>query len=148
MKHVYSNGSNPKTAIWLAGAFIIVGLASYIMFMVFFGEDEAWSFVFELLYFVLWGLSWFYIWKSTKCEIDDEAGTLIVPDSKKYPMAIANIDTVTYCQTKKGRLRYVTIHEKGTRFSNVNLARKKAEAMVEELLRLNPDITIKVTNYY
>lgn len=147
MKHVYSNGSDPKAAGWLAGCFLAVGIASYILYIAFSSDKDDFSLIFELVYMLFWGLSWYFIWKSTKCEIDDEAGTLIVPECKKYPIKIADIDTVTYCQTKRGRLRYITIHEKGTRFANVSLTRRKAEGMVAHLLRLNPSITTKVINY-
>ena len=146
MKRVYSNSENPRRAGVMAAICFVAAVGFYLSGV---AVEVEWAGVLGgVLYVVLLGLAWWFIWRSHKCEIDEEAGTLTAQDNRKHPMKIADIECVNYCQTRKGRLKYLCIHENGVRFVNISLCRKVSDELSAHLQRLNPSITIKRTNYY
>lgn len=147
MKTTYANSDKPKLMTILATVCFVLCMAAY--FFYFAKNDVApWlSYCFLFCYILMLAGGCLFYAKNIKCTIDDEEGTFVCAENKKHPMKIENIDTITFCQTKKGRLKYLNIHEKGVQFVDIALRRRPAERMTEHLLRLNPDITIKTSNF-
>ena len=85
---------------------------------------------------------------STSCEVDDEQHTLKLPTLEgRKPMQIDNIDIVTRHTSKKGKFRYLNIHEKGVRFAIIRLKESIADQLIAKLLEVNPHIQVKTANY-
>ena len=63
-------------------------------------------------------------------------------------MMVADIDRITRVTNKKGKLRYLNIHEAGVRFVDVRLFPAQADRLIEHLVRLNPNITVQDRNYF
>ena len=84
---------------------------------------------------------------SVKCTVDDEAETLTTPENKKLPMKIADIDRVTRVTNRRGRLRYLNIHETGVRFVDVKLLPAQAERLIRHLVQINPNLKVQDRNY-
>lgn len=149
MKTTYSNVKNPKRLTWILSLVVIAGYAAYIAYFALIEKGETgWQIVLMLLY--LAGIAAF-VWiplTSVKCTIDDEAGTLVTPENKKNPMRIADIDRITRVTNKKGRLRYLNIHEAGVRFVDVRLFPSQAENLIRDLRRINPNIKVLDKNYF
>ena len=62
-------------------------------------------------------------------------------------MMIADIDRITRVTNRKGKLRYLNIHEAGVRFVDVRLLPAQSEALIAHLVRINPSITVQDRNY-
>lgn len=155
MKTVYSNAQNPKLMGWLTGIFIVLAIAAYIFYVAGWPSGDASgndrSSLFQsamfIFYIVFYASSFYTMYKTSKCVVDDEEGTLTAPENKKRPMKISDIDKITFCVTKKGRLRYLLIHEKGVQFISVRLSRKLSDRMVAHLLEINPAIETATKDY-
>lgn len=148
MKTTYSNVKNPKRLTWILSLVVLVGYAAYIAYFFLIEKDHTgWQIVLMILY--LAGIAAF-VWiplTSVKCTVDDEAGTLITPENKKNPMRIADIDRITRVTNRKGKLRYLNIHEAGVRFVDVRLFPTQTENLIQHLLRINPNITVQDKHY-
>lgn len=148
MKTTYSNVKNPKRLTWILSLVVLVGYAAYIAYFFLIEKDHTgWQIVLMILY--LAGIAAF-VWiplTSVKCTVDDEAGTLITPENKKNPMRIADIDRITRVTNRKGKLRYLNIHEAGVRFVDVRLFPTQTENLIQHLLRINPNITVHDKHY-
>lgn len=148
MKTTYSNVKNPKSLTWILSLVVLVGYAAYIAYFFLIEKDHTgWQIVLMILY--LAGIAAF-VWipmTSVKCTVDDEAGTLITPENKKNPMRIADIDRITRVTNRKGKLRYLNIHEAGVRFVDVRLFPTQTENLIQHLLRINPNITVHDKHY-
>ena len=148
MKTTYSNVKNPKRLTWILGVVVIVGYAAYIAYFTLIAKDHTgWQILMMLLY--LAGIAAFVgiPLTSVKCTVDDEAGTLFTPENKKEPMMVANIDRITRVTNRKGKLRYLNIHEAGVRFVDVRLLPAQSENLIQHLLRINPAIKVQDRNY-
>lgn len=148
MKTTYSNVKNPKRLTWILSLAVIAGYAAYtVNFALIEKEHIGWQIVLMFLYMA--GLAALVLLPltSVKCTVDDEAGTLITPENKKNPMLIANIDRITRVTNRKGRLRYLNIHEAGVRYVNVQLLPTQAENLIQHLCRINPAIKVQDRNY-
>lgn len=75
--------------------------------------------------------------------IDEDSGTITDSVSKKYPIRISDIATVTFKESKKGKFRRLFIHDNGVGFMEIRTTEKNAKAIAEQLTRLNPEIAIK-----
>ena len=127
---------------------VIAGYAAYtVNFALIEKEHIGWQIVLMFLYMA--GLAALVLLPltSVKCTVDDEAGTLITPENKKNPMLIANIDRITRVTNRKGRLRYLNIHEAGVRYVNVQLLPTQAGNLIQHLCRINPAIKVQDRNY-
>ena len=62
-------------------------------------------------------------------------------------MKIADIDRVTRVTNRRGRLRYLNIHEAGVRFVDVKLLPAQAERLIRHLVQINPNIKVQDRNY-
>ncbi len=148
MKTTYSNVKNPKRLTWILSLAVIAGYTAYtVNFALIEKEHIGWQIVLMFLYMA--GLAALVLLPltSVKCTVDDEAGTLITPENKKYPMLIANIDRITRVTNRKGRLRYLNIHEAGVRYVNVQLLPTQAGNLIQHLCRINPAIKVQDRNY-
>ena len=148
MKTTYSNVKNPKRLTLILSLVVIAGYAAYLAYFALIDKDHTgWQIVLMLLYLAgIAALVWIPL-TSVKCTVDDEAGTLITPENKKNPMRIADIDRITRVTNRKGKLRYLNIHEAGVRFVDVRLFPAQAENLIQHLLRINPAITVQDKNY-
>jgi len=149
MKTTYSNVKNPKRLTWILSLVVLVGYAAYIAYFFLIEKDHTgWQILLMILYLAgIAALVWIPL-TSIKCTVDDEAGTLITPENKKNPMRIADIDRITRVTNRKGKLRYLNIHEAGVRFVDVRLFPAQAERLIEHLVRINPNITVQSRNYF
>ena len=148
MKTTYSNVKNPKRLTWILSLVVLVGYAAYIAYFFLIEKDHTgWQIVLMILYLAgIAALVWIPL-TSIKCTVDDEAGTLITPENKKNPMWIADIDRITRVTNRKGKLRYLNIHEAGVRFVDVRLFPTQTENLIQHLLRINPNITVQDKHY-
>ena len=148
MKTTYSNVKNPKRLTLILSLVVIAGYAAYLAYFALIDKDHTgWQIVLMLLYLAgIAALVWIPL-TSVKCTVDDEAGTLITPENKKNPMRIADIDRITRVTNRKGKLRYLNIHEAGVRFVDVRLFPAQAENLIQHLLRINPAIKVQDKNY-
>ena len=148
MKTTYSNVKNPKRLTWILSLVVLVGYAAYIAYFFLIEKDHTgWQIVLMILYLAgIAALVWIPL-TSIKCTVDDEAGTLITPENKKNPMRIADIDRITRVTNRKGKLRYLNIHEAGVRFVDVRLFPTQTENLIQHLLRINPNITVQDKHY-
>lgn len=149
MKTTYSNVKNPKRLTWILSLVVIIGYAAYIAYIAMMGVNHpGWQILMMILY--LAGIAAF-VWiplTSVKCSVDDEEGTLFTPENKKVPMMVADIDRITRVTNRKGKLRYLNIHEAGVRFVDVRLFPAQAENIIQHLLRINPNIKVESKNYF
>ena len=148
MKTTYSNVKNPKRLTWILSLVVIAGYAAYIAYFTMIGDDNSdWQIVLMFLYMAgIAALAWLPL-ASIKCTVDDESGTLITPENKKNPMLIADIDRITRVTNKKGRTRYLNIHETGVRFVDVRLLPAQTENLIQHLLQINPNIKVQSKHY-
>lgn len=148
MKTTYSNVKNPKRLTWILSLTVIAGYAAYtVNFALIEKEHIGWQIVLSFLYIAGIAALALVPLTSVKCTVDDEAGTLITPENKKNPMLIANIDRITRVTNRKGRLRYLNIHEAGVRYVNVQLLPTQAGNLIQHLCRINPAIKVQDRNY-
>ena len=149
MKTTYSNVNNPKRLTWILSLVVIIGYAAYIAYIAMLGVNHpGWQILMMILY--LAGIAAF-VWiplTSVKCTVDDEEGTLFTPENKKVPMTVADIDRITRVTNRKGKLRYLNIHEAGVRFVDVRLLPAQAENLIQHLLRIHPTIKVESKNYF
>ena len=149
MKTTYSNVKNPRRLTWILSLVVIIGYAAYIAYIAMMGVSHpGWQILMLILY--LAGIAAF-VWiplTSVKCTVDDEEGTLFTPENKKVPMMVADIDRITRVTNRKGKLRYLNIHEAGVRFVDVRLLPAQAENLIQHLLRINPNIKVESKNYF
>ena len=149
MKTTYSNVKNPRRLTWILSLVVIIGYAAYIAYIAMMGVSHpGWQILMMILY--LAGIAAF-VWiplTSVKCSVDDEEGTLFTPENKKVPMMVADIDRITRVTNRKGKLRYLNIHEAGVRFVDVRLLPAQAENLIQHLLRINPNIKVESKNYF
>lgn len=148
MKTTYSNVKNPKRLTWILSLVVLVGYAAYIAYFFLIEKDHTgWQILLMILYLAgIAALVWIPL-TSIKCTVDDEAGTLITSENKKNPMRIADIDRITRVTNRKGKLRYLNIHEAGVRFVDVRLFPTQTENLIQHLLRINPNITVHDKHY-
>gem|GEM_PF-1091822 len=145
MKTIYANVKHPDRLCWLLGIVAVLGLALYFILMP--SELVFWQIVRLVLYIVAIVAGNLLILVSVKCTVDDESGTLFTPENKKKPMLIADIDRITRVTNRKGRVRYLNIHEAGVRFVDVRLFPARADDLVAHLTSLNPAIKVQTKSY-
>lgn len=145
MKVNYANSKHPERLARILGAVMAVGFAGYLS--LFSTQRTGWFIVRAILYLAaIVAMVWFPL-GTVKCTVDEEDETLFTPENKKVPMKIADIDRITRVTNRKGKLRYLNIHEAGVRFVDVRLFPSQAEALISHLLRINPSITVQDKNY-
>ncbi len=144
-KKTYSNSANPKAMSWLAGGALVLAFGLYILFMS--RTSDFWDVFSICAYIVFYGLGFWFIAKSAWLTVDEDAGTVFTNATKKYPMPVASIRTITYKESKKGRFRCLFVHDNNVGFFEYRTSRRKADEIVSHLTSLNPDIEVKHANY-
>lgn len=146
MKTTYANVKHPDRLTWILGIAAIGGFAAYLALIGI--KSPVWQSIRLALYLVgIFAISMIPLW-SVKCTVDDEAETLTTPENKKLPMKIADIDRITRVTNRRGRLRYLNIHEAGVRFVDVKLLPAQAERLIRHLVQINPNIKVQDRNYF
>ena len=145
MKTVYSNTSHPKLIKWLLAISVVIGIVLFAAYIIWYNE-----YLFSLYFisFILLETS-VILWPYYLSEyiIDDENDTLVNSQNKKYPLHISELATIDYKENKRGKFRYLFLHDKGVGFMRINISRKKADFIVAQLTALNPSIEVKRTSY-
>ena len=143
MKTVYKNTSRPKLIKWLCIGIGILGIVSLVLYIILSQESYMFSLFTNL---VLW--SWLFAeYKLSTITIDDEADTIVDSRQKKYPLRLSGITTVTYNENKKGKFRYLLIHDAGVGFMQIRTTKENADRMTAQILKANPSAEIKHANY-
>ena len=143
MKTVYKNTSRPKLIKWLCIGIGILGVVSLVLYIILSQESYMFSLFTNL---VLW--SWLFAeYKLSTITIDDEADTIVDSRQKKYPLRLSGITTVTYNENKKGKFRYLLIHDAGVGFMQIRTTKENADRMTAQILKANPSAEIKHANY-
>ena len=157
MKTVYTYNGKPKNAEKMKRTSMILFILAVIALIVWiismiFGfanddNDEWMPIILEYIYFIFYFSFTFYQLASLQCVVDDEAGTFKYGAFKSKPMQIADIDKIVRCTNRRGKLRYLNVHEKGVRFMNVKLKENQASLLIAQLQEINPSITVSSINY-
>lgn len=157
MKTVYTYNGKPKNAekmkriSLILSILAIIALIAWIISLIFGltnDDDDEWMpYVLQYIYFIFYFSYAFYQMASMQCIVDDEAGTFKYGAFKSKPMQIADIDKILRCTSKRGKLRYLNVHEKGVRFVNVKLKENQASLLIAQLQEINPAITVSSINY-
>ncbi len=143
MKTVYKNTSRPKLIKWLCIGFGILGLVSLVLFIILTQESYLFS-VFTNL--ILW--SWLFAeYKLATITFDEDADTIVDSRQKKYPLRLSGITTITYNENKKGKFRYLLIHDAGVGFMQIRTSKENADRMTAQILAANPSAEVKHANY-
>lgn len=151
MKTVYSNYSyKPLSDKASKTLTIVLFCLAVIFFTVYVFHSGKWlKPVAQILSYIFYWSAFFLLTRySLKCEVDDEQRTLKVPSSEgNKPILIDNIDKITRHTSKKGKFRYLNIHEKGVRYAIIRLRESISDQLISELTTLNPSIKVKTVNY-
>lgn len=107
----YSNSRNPKAMKWIMWSSLIIGFTFYIV--AFASEKDFWNILGMSLYLIFYCLFFWLIRKSEYCTLDEEAGVVFTGETKKYPMKIDSIRSITYKESKKGKFRSVHPRHRG-----------------------------------
>ena len=143
MKTVYKNTSRPKLIKWGCIGFGILGVVSLVLYIILTQESYLFSLFTNLL---LW--SWLFAeYKLATITFDDEADTIVDSRQKNYPLRLSGITTVSYNENKKGKFRYLLIHDAGVGFMQIRTSKENADRMTAQILKANPSAEVKHCNY-
>lgn len=143
MKTVYHNTDRPALIKWSC---IGIGSAAVICFVLYAAFTGDW-FLFGAFYILIYFAIFFGQYKLCTYTFDDEEDTIVSSQQKKYPLRLSNITTVTYNETKKGRFRYLLIHDSGVGFMQIRTSKENADRMTAQILAANPAATVKHASY-
>ena len=143
MKVVYRNTKHPERVKWACIAVGVLGVASLVLFIILSQESYLFSLFTNL---VLWAFLFAEL-KLATYTFDDEDDTIIDSRQKNYPLRLSGITTITYNENKKGRFRYLLIHDAGTGFMQIRTSKENADRMTAQILKANPSAVIKHANY-
>lgn len=141
----YANSKNPLFMTWAGPGIALLGVIIYIVAVS--SDNDVWATIGISAYIIFYGLGFYFIRKACFCVIDEEQRIIFSQDNKKHPMKIDEIEYVMYKESKKGRFRSLFIHDTGVGFFNIKVNKKKADAIVADILAINPSIEIKHANY-
>ena len=142
----YSNSRNPKLILSLTiGAFVLFyGL--YILGITI-NSESGWTLAAQIAYTVAMCFFYWAIWKSQYCIIDDEERIIFSGENKKYPIEIDKISHIIMNESKKGKFRFILVHDTGVKFIKVQTRRSNAEKIKSKILEMNPSVEVRVTHY-
>ena len=143
MKTVFSNTRHPKLIKWSCIAIGILGIAFVVLYFVLKGE----VYLFSAAYTVVYMAGMYAVYKLSSYTIDDEADTITFSQQKKYPLRLSDITTITYNESKKGRFRYLLIHDSGVGFMQIRTTKENADKIAALILAANPAAEVKHANY-
>ena len=145
MKTVYHSTPNNRTRWLFALILLAVSVALVVVFILNIPHvDEKPGPLYGLLVLavVSYWLGYFLVRRLNTCTVDDGKRTVLFSENRKHPVRIDNIESITYCMTKRGRLKYLSIYERGVQYVDVILDREHADHIVEHLRQLNPAIKL------
>ena len=131
MKVVYRNTKHPERVKWACIAVGVLGVVSLVLYIILSQESYLFSLFTNL---VLWAFLFAEL-KLATYTFDD------------YPLHLSGITTITYNENKKGRFRYLLIHDAGTGFMQIRTSKENADRMTAQILKANPSAEIKPANY-
>lgn len=143
MKVVYRNTEHPELVKWSCIAAGIIGVVCIVLYIVFSQE----SLIFVTAEYTLFFILFFGGYKLSTYTFDDEADTIIFSHQKNYPLRLSGITTITYNENRKGKFRYLLIHDAGTGFMQIRTSKANADRMTAQILAANPSAVIKHANY-
>ena len=143
MKTVYSNTRHPKLIKWSCIVIGVIGLVCLVLYITMTQEFYMFSFFYTIIYFAIM----FGIYKLNSYTIDDEEDTITFSQQKKYPLRLSNITKITYYETKKGKFRYLFLHDTGVGFMEIRTSKENADKMVAQILAASPAAEVKHVNY-
>ena len=143
MKTVYSNTRHPKLIKWSCIAVGVIGLVCLVLYVTMTQEFYMFSFFYSFIYFAIM----FGIYKLNSYTIDDEEDTITFSQQKKYPLRLSNITKITYYETKKGKFRYLFLHDTGVGFMEIRTSKENADKMTAQILAASPAAEVKHVNY-
>ena len=146
MKTVYANTTNRKLTQWGCTISVILGIGLFVLYILY--RDASLGTLLLIASYGLFQGGFFYgMYKLKAYEIDDEEGTITDFDIQKHPLYISQLQSATYKESKKGRFRSLFLHDTGIGFMDIHTSKEKADQIVAQLLRLNPEIEVKHAHY-
>ena len=143
MKTVYRNTERPELIKWLCIGFGVLGIVSLVLYIILTQESYLFSLFTNL---VLW--AWLFAeYKLATITFDEEADTITDSRQKNYPLRLSGIVTVTYNENKKGKFRYLLIHEAGVGCMQIRTTKENADRMTAQIRKANPSAEVKHCNY-
>lgn len=143
MKTVYRNTDRPALIKWLCIGIGVAGILGYVLYASFTGD---WG-MFFACYVFIYSAILFAQSKLCTYTFDDEEDTIVCSRQKKYLLRLSDITTVTYNETKKGRLRFLFIHDSGVGFMQIRTTRENADRMAAQILAANPAAEVRHANF-
>lgn len=143
MKTVYSNTKHPKLIKGSCIAAGIIGVVCLVLYLTMTQEFYMFSSFYMIFYFVIM----FGVYKLNSYTIDEEADTITFNQQKKYPLHLSGITKITYYETKKGKFRYLFLHDAGTGFMEIRTSKENADKIAAQILAINPAAAVKHVNY-
>lgn len=142
----YSNSRNPKLVLRLTIGVILLCLGLFLIGTAI-DSESGWTLAAQIAYtlamcFYSWG-----VWKSQYCIIDDEKRIIFNGDNRKYPIEIDKISHIIMNESKKGKFRFILVHDTGVKFIKVPTRRSNAEKIKSKILELNPSVEVRITHY-
>lgn len=148
MKTVYANTRFPEFFKWSSIVASIVGLVFILLYVFEVFESESVQTILNIAGFSLvYGALVYGQFKLMSITIDEEADTITDSRIKQYPLKISQIQYVAYKESKKGRFRSLFLHDTGTGFMDIRTNRAKAEKMVAQILKVNPNVEVRTENF-
>ena len=65
----------------------------------------------------------------------------------QYPLRLSDIKSVIYKESKKGRFRYLFIHDSGLGFLEIRTSKSNADRIVAQIMKANPDAKVEHAHY-
>lgn len=143
MKTVYANTRHPKFVLWSCIVAAVLAVACFVLYFIFYNE----TYLFSLAYLIVYCAVFYGMYKLSTYTFDDEADTITFSQQKKYPLRISRLTTATYNENKKGKFRYLLLHDDGVGFMQIRTSRENADKMVAQILAANPSVEVKHANY-
>ena len=143
MKTVYANTKHPKLILWSCIVIGAAGLTCLVLYIAQKGETYLFSAFYSLAYIAIF----FGIYKLNTYTVDDEADTITFSQQKEYPLRLSDIKSIIYMESKKGRFRYLFIHDSGLGFLEIRTSKSNADRIVAQILKANPDAKVEHANY-
>lgn len=141
----YSNTKNPIRAKTIGIIGGIIGVAIMVSGLIF--NDRIEFDFFIIGWFLAYGCFMLVEYRLRKVVIDEDKGVIYNNANKDYPILISNITYATFKENKKGRLRSLFIHDVGVKFMEIQTSKANAEAIMAQLLKINPSIEVRHANY-
>ena len=145
MKTVYANTTHPALVKWSSIVALVVSLGLFVLYMTLDGEYM--YLVHAAGFCLLYGTFFACQYYLRHYEVDEEKDTLTDYQNKKYPLYISKLTTATYKENRKGKYRSLFLHDAGVGFMDIRLSKDKADQLLAQLLKVNPNIEVKHVNY-